>query len=171
MTTSLPAAPRLLRPDGRTPVFCLLLALCASCGMPHDPEGSLERIRGRTLRVGVSAAPPWVVEDTEPRGIEPELARQFADRLDAEVEWVQAPESRLAELLDQGRIHLAIAGYDDNTPWTTHGGMTQPYVKWNGKRHVMLTQPGENRLLLELDRFLQSQRGAALEELLEEERR
>lgn len=57
---------------GAVSVVCATLA----CGIPRDPEGTLERVRGGPLRVGVIHAPPWVtVEhlDSDPRGLEIDL--------------------------------------------------------------------------------------------------
>ena len=39
---------------------CSLLLLAASCSLPRDSDGTLDRIRGGTLRVGLAENPPWV---------------------------------------------------------------------------------------------------------------
>jgi membrane-bound lytic murein transglycosylase MltF len=68
----------------------LSLVFLAGCAItvPADPEGTLETVRDGTLRVGVSPNPPWTElhEGDDPSGVEPELARQFAATLDAEIE-------------------------------------------------------------------------------------
>jgi polar amino acid transport system substrate-binding protein len=52
----------------------------AGCDFPADPEGTLDRVSGGTMRVGVIEDPPWVIleDGREPAGMEPELVRQFA---------------------------------------------------------------------------------------------
>jgi len=152
----------------RGTIACLLAALLAlaGCGTyPSDPEGTLERVRGGTLRVGASVNGDWVrIPDsgTSPdrvEGREADLVRQFAERLGAEVEWVQGTEHVLAEELKHGALDVVIGGLDDKTPWSTHAGLTRPYTESRDSRgslhkHVMLVQLGENAFLLELDRFL-----------------
>ncbi|GAB5078675.1 transporter substrate-binding domain-containing protein [Arthrobacter sp. AD-310] len=151
-----------------TILACLLAALLAltACGTyPADPDGTLDRVRGGTLRVGASANGDWVrlpdggAGPDRVEGTEADLVRQFADRMGAEVEWVQGTEHVLAEELKHGALDLVIGGLDDKTPWSTHAGLTRPYTESRDSRgslhkHVMLVPLGENAFLLELDRFL-----------------
>src|SRR5690606_33083241 len=65
-----------------------LCAVFAACGLPRDPEGTLERARGGVLRVGGVDAPPHLVrEGAAASGPEAELVYAFARSLGAEVEW------------------------------------------------------------------------------------
>ena len=51
-----------------------LVSLAAGCQFPRDPEGTLDRVEGGTLRVGVVEDPPWVeLGGREPGGVEPEI--------------------------------------------------------------------------------------------------
>jgi hypothetical protein len=152
----------------RGAIACLLAALLAitGCGTyPTDPEGTLERVRGGTLRVGASVNGDWVripeggSSPARVEGSEADLVRQFAEHLGAEVEWVQGTEHVLAEELKHGTLDVVIGGLDDKTPWSTHAGLTRPYTESKDSRgslhkHVMLVPLGENAFLLELDRFL-----------------
>jgi hypothetical protein len=152
----------------RGTIACLLAALLAlaCCGTyPTDPEGTLERVRGGTLRVGASVNGDWVripeggSSPARVGGAEADLVRQFAEQLGAEVEWVQGTEHVLAEELKHGTLDMVIGGLDDKTPWSTHAGLTRPYteskdVRGSLHKHVMLVPLGENAFLLELDRFL-----------------
>ena len=141
-------------------VAALVLLVLAGCDLPRDPEGTYERVRGGTLRVGISTNPPWtMLEGEEPGGIEPALVRQFAEQFGANVHWTKGSEAHLMERLHHGHLDLVIGGLVDSSPWTTHSGFTRPYVTFADKRHVMAVRQGENRWLLELDRFLQSRRG------------
>lgn len=146
-------------------VATLFLSACGS-SFPADPDGTLERVNGGTLRVGASENDPWVSvpPSGEPEGSEPELIRAFAAKLGAKIEWTTGGEHMLAEDLKHGELDVLIGGLDDQTPWVQHGGLSRPYAEskdGRGKthKHVMLVSHGENAFLLELDRFLaESQR-------------
>ncbi|TLM87018.1 transporter substrate-binding domain-containing protein [Pseudarthrobacter sp. NamE5] len=160
----------------RGSILVLLLATLlglSGCGAyPADPEGTLDRVRGGTLRVGASLNGDWVavptsggdtsdrnVRDSDVQGKDAELVRGFAEQLGADVEWVAGTEQVLAEELKHGGLDLVIGGLDDKTPWTTHAGLTRPYAESKDDRgklrkHVMLVPLGENAFLLELDRYL-----------------
>lgn len=119
----------------RLVVLSAACALLPGCDLPRDPDGSFERARGGMLRAGCTANPPWVVSDDSmdndagrPRGLEPRLLEEFASQIGSRLLWRHGSESELVEALE------------------------------DGERHVMLVRLGENRLLLELDRFLQPRR-------------
>jgi ABC-type amino acid transport substrate-binding protein len=144
------------------------LALTA-CGtsFPADPDGTLDRVTGGTLRVGASDNGEWVslTANGEPQGREPDLVRAFAAKLGAEIEWSEGTEHVLAEGLKHGELDLVIGGLNDKTPWEKDAGLTRVYAesvdsRGQGRKHVMLVPKGENAFLLELDRFLMAS-GAA----------
>lgn len=144
------------------------------CGMyPADPDGTLERVTGGTLRVGASENGDWVEltgsgstdsqdgtrREQDVQGSDAELVRGFAAKVGAEIEWVSGTEHVLAEELKHGELDLVIGGLDDKTPWVQHGGLTRVYAESRNSRgsrqlHVMLVPMGENAFLLELDKFL-----------------
>ncbi len=153
--------------------------LClAGCNMPRDPEGSFERIQGGVLRAGITANQPWtsVAGETstdseppdpepasfQPTGIEVELLQQFAREIDARIEWTHGSESELFDGLERGSLDVVIGGLKDDTPWSSKVALTQPYLALQGDKHVMAVRQGENRWLLELDKFLQRHRGEAV---------
>ena len=145
----------------------LMLTGCAS-SFPADPQGTLEKAQGGTLRVGASMNGDWVrisadtsgdVRSSDVQGTEADLVRDFAAQLDADVEWVAGGEQFLAEELKHGGLDLVVGGLDDKTPWVSHAGLTRPYAESRDERgnlhkHVMLVPMGENAFLLELDKFL-----------------
>jgi polar amino acid transport system substrate-binding protein len=140
-------------------------ALLAGCGItiPTDPEGTLERVTGGTLRVGVSPNPPWteVAQDAEPTGTEVALVNEFAATLPAEVSWTVGGEEPLIKALERGELDLVIGGLTSDTPWVEHAGVTKPYAKATdpaGERIelVMAAPPGENAFLLRLEKYLLS---------------
>lgn len=139
------------------------MAGCA-VSVPRDPDGTLERVAGGNLRVGVTANGKWASlrDGQEPQGIEPALARSFASSISATPEWVTGSEQELTKALKEGELDLVIGGFAADTPWVTHAGTTRPYTESKdafGKtvKHVFLVPLGENAFLLALDRFLLQQ--------------
>ncbi|GLB68628.1 transporter substrate-binding domain-containing protein [Arthrobacter mangrovi] len=162
----------------------LLVPLLAGCGlkMPSDPEGTLDRVAGGTLRVGISHNPPWTETGTGsgpanananaatgtssagtgPAGTEAELVRAFAAEHNARVEWVSGGESNLVRRLERGELDLVVGGLTKDSPWSKHAALTQPYLETsNGQgdkeQHVMAARMGENAFLVELERFLREE--------------
>jgi polar amino acid transport system substrate-binding protein len=65
-----------------------LLLAAASCDLPRDANGTLDRVRGGTLRVGLVEHAPWAVRAEEgPAGVDVRLIEALAAELGAEVEW------------------------------------------------------------------------------------
>lgn len=128
-------------------------------GLPRDPEGTLERVRGGTLRVGIARTEPWTNGSAAaPAGIEIDLVRTVASGLDARVEWVAGGESELIERLERHELDLVAAGLEKTTPWGKRVGLTRPYARWPEERRevgrVLAVAPGENGFLLEVERRL-----------------
>lgn len=151
-------------------VGLLCCGVLAGCGMamPSDPDGTLERVSGRTMRVGVTDNGEWVrlEQGQNPTGSEPDLVRGFADSLGAEPRWISGSEQELVKSLKDGDVDVVVGGITDDTPWSTDAGMTRPYTESTdeqGKteKHVMLVPLGENAFLLELDTFLLEQESAS----------
>ncbi|MGP3534521.1 transporter substrate-binding domain-containing protein [Microbacterium sp. RD1] len=143
-----------------------LAAVLSGCGpIPADTDGTTDRIRGDEIRIGITHNPPWT--DTSgrlPAGSEVELMEGFAESLDAEIDWVEDSEGVLADALREGDIDIAIGGYTDDTPWTDQAAVTAPYLEARNdsgvtEKHVMLTRPGENQLLVRLETFLRGEAG------------
>ena len=158
---------------GLTSSAAALLLLATGCDLPRDPEKTLDRVRGGTLRVGVSAHEPWTDwkgdgSDRRPVGIEVELAEQFAKEIDAEVHWVRGSEGELLTALENFDLDLVAAGLTDDTPWKDRVGLSRTFVETDDGKHVLATPPGENDFLLRLDKFL-ARREAAIRDRLDEE--
>jgi polar amino acid transport system substrate-binding protein len=111
-------------------VVCALAALAAGCQFPADPEGTLDRVAGGTMRIGVIHDPPWVIleEGSDPGGVEPELVRRFAETIDAEIEWVEGTEADLAAAMGGFQLDLMIGGLTREFPYVHDVAMTAPYV-------------------------------------------
>lgn len=106
----------------------ICLSVMTSCGIPKDPEGTLERVSGGTLRVGVAEAPPWVeLTDEGPRGVEVSLVEDFAASIDATITWVPGSESELAEAIYMREIDLMIGGLAGTSSLSSEVTLTHPY--------------------------------------------
>ncbi len=110
--------------------LAILLAITlTACGVPRDPEGTLARVSGGVMRVGVTDAPPWVeLGDTAPDGIEVQLVERFAEEIDAEIEWVEGSEQELFGALRFRELDLVLGGLTTETPWSAEAAVTHPYL-------------------------------------------
>jgi polar amino acid transport system substrate-binding protein len=102
--------------------------LAAGCRIPDDVNGTLDRVEGGVMRVGVTEHDPWVkLTGAEPGGVEPELARRFASTLDAQIEWTEGSEEELVSALHEGQLDLVVGGFDNKSPWKKKVSFTRPY--------------------------------------------
>jgi polar amino acid transport system substrate-binding protein len=109
------------------PRFVSLLCLCA-CGLPRDADGTLERVRGGTLRVGMVVDTPWVTDSAGGAGgVEAALVRELAARVRARPHWVHAPEARLMESLKNRDLDLVVGGIQAKSPYAKEVGFTRPF--------------------------------------------
>ena len=144
------------------------MLLLAACGIPRDPEATLERVTGGAMRVGITQSEPWTILDgDEPSGVEVELIRAFATELDAEIEWVDGPEAEVLESMEMGHLDLAVGGFTADNPWSSRVSFIQPYYVLGEDQHVMAVPHGENAWIVRLERYLRS-RLADIPELLRE---
>ena len=139
----------------------LAASLIAGCGLPLDADGTLDHVRGGTLRVGVSHHPPWtdVRNAGRPRGREILLVERLADDLGAEVEWQVSGETALMHELEERRVDLVIGGIEQKTAWKGKVGLTRPHAREGDRKIVLATPPGENGWLVRLDRWIAAEEG------------
>ena len=137
--------------------IALALALPA-CDLPRDPEGTLERVQGKFMRVGIVERAPWTIvgEDGERSGIEVELIRSLAGELDTEIEWTDGPEAEILESIELGNLDLAIGGFTADNPWSSKVSFIQPYFTLGEDQHVMAVPHGENAWIVRVERYLRS---------------
>ena len=139
----------------------------AACGLPRDPEGTLDRVRGGTLRVGFVVDTPWVTEAGQGAGgIEGAIAAELAHTLGARIAWTHASETPLLTALHDGDLDLVIAGLTKASPWAAKASFTRPYyvdtATVHGKRteipHVVAVRPGENAWQVHVERVLEARK-------------
>lgn len=128
----------------RLTVVLLLVAIAATgCQYPRDPDGTLNRVEGGVMRVGVTEADPWVLleGDRPVGGAEVELARRFARDVGARIEWVQGSEEELVDAVKEGQVDLILGGMTNKSRWKKDVAFTRPYVE---TRSVVGIPPGES---------------------------
>lgn len=111
-------------------VLIIMVSTCATCNLPRDPEGTLERARGARVRVGLVENEPWVKRvNGEPAGVEVELVRRFAAELNATPEWFWGNEQGHVEALKRFELDLVVGGFTESTPWRKDVGLTNSYFE------------------------------------------
>lgn len=149
-----------------------LLALAGgACHLPRDADGTLDRVRGGTLRVGVVSAPPWVADSAGALGgVEVRLVEDLARTLGARVTWARRREAELFEALHRRELDLVIGGLTAEEPWGKEVAFTHPYLvdtvgvdltpgtvtRTIVREHVLAAPPGENAWLVHVERFLRT---------------
>jgi polar amino acid transport system substrate-binding protein len=120
----------------------LLAVVAAGCGIPRDPEGTLERARGGTLRAGITASEPWTtLGGGRPGGVEVALVERFARELGARVEWVDGSEADLIGALEMRELDLVVGGLTADTPWQSKAAITRSYATTRVVVAVPASQP------------------------------
>jgi polar amino acid transport system substrate-binding protein len=118
-----------------------VMLLAAGCDWPRDADGTLDKVRGGVLRVGVTDNPPWTVvtDDGTVAGAEARLVERLATLLDARVEWYPGSESTVMAALKDRVLDLVVGGLDAKAPWVEEASLTRPYVTM---RTVVAAPPG-----------------------------
>ena len=147
-------------------VTVLLLCLTA-CGIPRDPDASLERAMERgELVVGAShTEPALIVDGDDVSGPEAELVEAFAASRSMTVRWVAGGEEALVRMLEHGDLDLMVGGLTDKTPWASHVGVTRPWSEDTDEygepiKRVVAARLGENAMISAFETFV-DERGRA----------
>jgi polar amino acid transport system substrate-binding protein len=120
----------------------LVAVLAAGCGVPRDPESTLDTVRGGTLRAGITASDPWTtLEGGRPGGVEVELVERFAGEMGARVEWVDGSEADLIGALEVRELDLVVGGLTADTPWQAKAAITRSYATTRVVVAVPASQP------------------------------
>jgi membrane-bound lytic murein transglycosylase MltF len=135
----------------------LMFGVVSGCGLPRDADSTLDRVRGRELRVGVTEHPPWVdLSDDRVGGVEPALVRELASELSTRPSFRRGSESELLEALHRGELDLVAGGLEESSPWKGHVALTKPYHTdtRTGAKRVLAVRAGENAWLVHVETFL-----------------
>jgi len=145
----------------------LLAGTASGCGaIPRDAQGTLARASGGTLRVGLTENPPWteVAEDGGVSGSEVDLVTGYAESIEAQIAWTIGSEGELARAMRDGQLDVVIGGLTKDTPYSTEIAPTRPYTEATADdgsplKISMGVRPGENALMVSLERYLAEQEG------------
>jgi polar amino acid transport system substrate-binding protein len=126
-------------------VVLVLSAAAGACDLPRDPEGTLDRVRGGTMRVGVFEHRPWTTLPANggAGGLEGALVAELARELGARIEWVRATESQLLQALKMRQLDIVIGGLTSDSPWAQYVAFTKPFYT---DTIVVGAPPGTRRL-------------------------
>ena len=135
-----------------------LLASASACDLPRDTDGALARARGGVLRVGVTDNPPWdSVSARSVSGVEPRIIEAIATTIGATPTWRRGAESELLAALERRELDIVAAGLTEDSPWKARVAFTHPYrTDQQGRAHSLALAPGENALLVLVERHLQA---------------
>jgi polar amino acid transport system substrate-binding protein len=112
----------------------------SACQFPRDPDGTLDRAAGGTIRVGVGQRMPWAGWDGDrPVGAEVELVADLANRLHARIQWSRGSAEELLEALQKRALDIVAAGLDDRSAWKTKVSFTRFFFR---TRTVLAVAPG-----------------------------
>jgi polar amino acid transport system substrate-binding protein len=136
----------------------LVVALVAACDLPRDPAGTLERVTGGTLRVGMvaaenAAAPGHASMARADRELVDGLAREVR----ANPVWTHASTEALFLALERRELDLVAGGVYGDTPWAGRIGLSNPIGPHAGEpdgERRLAVPAGENRWLLTINRFI-----------------
>lgn len=114
----------------RSLIMSVLLLTSGCSGVPADPDGTLDRVRGeRTFRVGL------IANGTGRSGKEAAFLRRVSDAADASpLLEIGATEALLSKLED-GEVDLVIGEFDSSTPWSTRVTFVPPLTKLAEEEH------------------------------------
>jgi len=125
-------------------IWLAALLTLPGCGFPGDPMGTLDRVRGGEMRVGMVANLPWT--GGGPSGVEVELVEDFARELESETVYVRGTTPELLEATKQGEVDVLVGGFTDESPGVREqkeAGITQPYLV---VRQLVGIPPGDGKL-------------------------
>lgn len=104
------------------------LASLVACNLPRDADGTLERVEGGTMRVGIVVDTPWVTDSAGGAGgIEGALVRALATDVHARIQWIHATEASLLESLHGRELDVVIGGFTMKSPYAKQVAFTKPY--------------------------------------------
>jgi hypothetical protein len=136
--------------DMKRASYLLVALLIVSCDVPRDPEGTLEKVRGATLTVGVNGQN----ELTDAR--ERQVIEHFASSLDAKIRYQHGELHQLVAQLENGEIDLIAGKLPGQTPFAKKLGLSQPVstTVLDGRTvdTVFAVRQGENGFLFQLEK-------------------
>jgi len=139
----------------KTPLLPLVVlsVMAASCGLPRDTEGTLERVRAeREIRVGLILGGPRGALDPRARALLERVARTTGAR----PRLTGGDAEPLLARLEEGELDLVVGRFTKSTPWATLVSLTPPLAtEKQGKTEIILAAAmanGENEWISLVER-------------------
>lgn len=132
----------------------LLVLVLAGCDLPRDPEGTLERVSGGELRVGVLTGNERAL--TEDRRVVDALAQ----RIGARPTFHPGDAHDLLFDLQHGALDLVIGGLPSKTPFVQDVGLSKSagplFQPGEAEDRVLAVRNGENGFLLAVNEAIET---------------
>lgn len=128
-------------------IIAILFAglLVSGCDLPRDQRGTLDAVRGGTLTAALAG--PESIRDSERRHLE-----AFAQSLGATLEIREVDLHEAIDALEHTEIQI-VAGLPKSSPFRRLA-RSRTYRAADGESRVWAVPPGENALLIEVNRQL-----------------
>jgi hypothetical protein len=152
----------------------MITLLAMSCdNIPADPGKSFDKAKGTGLSVGYTLNPPWILDNKGfAEGIEAEIIKGFAGTNNMKIVWEYGSEQVLMKKLEKKELHIVITGLTMDTPWKSEKiGITMPYFKSGKTKHIMAVQQGENKLVMNLEKYFFENRESITERINEDKQK
>jgi polar amino acid transport system substrate-binding protein len=81
----------------------------------------------------------------------------FAASMGVRVEWYHGGADELLHRLARRELDVVAAGLAEDSPWRHEVGLTRRYGEASGSGRVLAVAPGENAMLVALERHLRAQ--------------
>lgn len=102
----------------------------AGCRYPVNIERPMADMQGGEVNIGLSENPPWVINtDQGPAGLEVEIIRALAEKMDATINWHWDSEGNLLAALSQHQLDLVIGGLTQDSNVSTLAAPTKAYYQ------------------------------------------
>lgn len=142
-----------MKPVPFFPVFAAISMLCASCGLPKDTDGTLERVRGaRQIRVGLILSSPEASLDPRAGALLERLQRATG----AQPRIFPGDAEPLLARLEEEELDLVIGRFTSSSPWRTLVALSPPLATTKqGKTEIILAAAmanGENEWISLVER-------------------
>ena len=132
---------------------CLALAGCAN--LPRDCDGATARIRqSKLLEAGSTQSQNFAAHEREKKIIE-----KVAKELGATVLWREGNALDLMREVEERELPVAAATVRDDSPFASRVGLSKPFFEEGETKFCIAVAPGENELLLRIDRAIEASKG------------
>ena len=129
--------------------WALLPLLLAGCGdYPRDTAGTLDRVRGDSLRIGRASVSGHPAADR--------LVRELGRRTGGNPAIMVGEVEALLMQLEHGELDLVVGAFDKKTPWTKRVTFSKPLAsaaRGDGTEEIKAaSRNGEHAWAMEIDR-------------------